>query len=176
MKVKVFNPLSGKWSKSIIGVDRDTLVEIILESKFRHSVFFMKKLKDIEVAEDTFKKLDYPMTNIELDFNPVTYREIVDVHYYDISSFKDEDSGEIVDVNRKVKDPTNANYVTTHVSFNNINHTPRTILVSVKNLRRLIEDLKANYGYWIPLIEKIIEMGDIPSDASDDYTLILKFE
>ena len=170
--VKVFNQLNGKWSEPIVGVDEKFFVECILESGFVHTKFCTHGMK--ECNEEWFKlmtKVDLPMKHVELDFNPVLYKDIIDVEYY--RYFFNPDDG--VDELCLTKLEEEAVRVKTDVSFKNINLAPHTILVGVKNLRRLIEDMKASYGYWVPVIEKIIEMGDIPSDASDDYMLIMKF-
>lgn len=162
--VKVLLQATGCWSDDIAGVDKEYFVKSVLDSCFARSAFSsLLMTEDCPDANELIKHL-------ELDFLTVCFKDIVKVEYYAI----DEDSSSSFPFKRVLG---YGDYITHQLTLDNINTDIHSLMISIKILKGLIDYYKdKKQSHLIPVMEAIIKAGNVPSGASDDYVLILKFD
>lgn len=165
---KVLNQAAGSWSDDIMGLDKEFFVKSILTSCFHRSELYNPK--SLGFAKN-LKDANHLIERLELDFHSLRFNDILRVAYY--KRYKDEDTcrEELIEVR---EDGEFAEY---KLSWTNINTDVSTLMVSLGILKGLMEDYKkSGQAYLVPSVEAIIKAGCVPTDAADDYALIMKFK
>lgn len=165
---KVLNQSTGCWSDDIKGLDKEFFVKSILSSCFYRSDLYnptsLGFTCDLTDANRVIERL-------ELDFHSVNFNDILRVAYY--HRYKDEDTGN-EDIVELLEEGEYAKY---KLSWAKVNTDIHALMVGIGVLKNLMADYKKQgEDYLIPIVETIIKAGNVPTDASDDYVLVLKFE
>lgn len=162
-RVKVLNPFAGNWSDYVYGVDKSYLIKSLLNVCFYNSPFCGNQI-DLRTGV-TPPDINLPVPGIELDMEPVLFKDILAVLYFGHNPLEEVDTLDEADWVDFL--PNLENY-----SVDNV----RTVMVCKGLLEALIKGSKnGDRSYLVPAWEKILEMANIPANADGNYTLILRF-
>lgn len=159
-RVKVLNQLTGKWSDYVYGIDKSYFIKSLLLPCFYRSPFCRNPI-DLRTGVTLSDDINMPIEGIELDFEPVRYKDIIAVLYFGPNM-------------EEVDDQAAADWMDYQPNLENFNvDNVRTVMVSKSLMELLIRE--SSLDYLVPAWEMILEMASIPENADASYPLILRF-
>lgn len=157
--IRVYVPKAGKWSKSIIGVDKSFFIEGLVRVVANQVIKFGKEIPNVLPIELNFAK-------------PLVDEFIKGVYYED---FIDPESGEVVSIERYTS-LTNHSWSKLKFDWKKLEIPQiQSVMVSIGVLKKFVTILHEEYSYIAPAVQEIIDRAELTSlGVSDDYKVIIQ--